>query len=165
MKRNILLVILIVLAAVLTVGFLSFFNKKESKQKEREIIQETKVYKIYLPFSETRQIEIKKESSDIKDLERLIQSFTAQLPSPLNQTQIFGVYRDRENKVYISLSSSFASPQSAKEEYFILKSFYQTITENFQWVRDVKILINDEEVETLAGHILIKDSLKDLEDK
>jgi len=49
-----------------------------------------------------------------------------------------------------------------REEYFILKSLYRTLKENFVWINDIKILIDGKEVETLSGHISLQSSFKEI---
>lgn len=148
--------------------FTTFFLIKRDKEslEKKEVKEETTKYIIYLPSSEIKEINLKRESFELRRVEEVIESFISELPNPFRETQILGVYRDKENVIYVSLSSSFASSQSAKEEYLLLKSFYLTLKENFTWIKDVKILIDDKEVETLSGHIIVYKSLSSsLEDK
>ncbi|MCS7203497.1 MAG: GerMN domain-containing protein [Thermodesulfovibrio sp.] len=166
MKRRLILFVMIL--SLFFLVFTTFFLIKRDKEslEKKEVKEETTKYIIYLPSSEIKEINLKRESFELRRVEEVIESFISELPNPFRETQILGVYRDKENVIYVSLSSSFASSQSAKEEYLLLKSFYLTLKENFTWIKDVKILIDDKEVETLSGHIIVYKSLSSsLEDK
>ncbi|MEN2985546.1 MAG: GerMN domain-containing protein [Thermodesulfovibrionaceae bacterium] len=166
MKRR--LILFVTILSLFLLVFTTFFLIKRDKEslEKKEVKEETTKYIIYLPSSEIKEINLKRESFELRRVEEVIESFISELPTPFRETQILGVYRDKENVIYVSLSSSFASSQSAKEEYLLLKSFYLTLKENFTWIKDVKILIDDKEVETLSGHIIVYKSLSSsLEDK
>ncbi len=42
----------------------------------------------------------------------------------------------------------------ARYEYYLLKSIYQTLVTNVSEVRDVKILIEGREIDSIGGHML-----------
>lgn len=153
-----------VILIIITAAGIYFYLQKNNKevyfyQPEKEHL---KNFKIYFPSSNgliTKEIYLKSESTDLKNIERLIENFLAELPLPLKETKILGVYRDKENTVYVDFSKDFASPQDARGEYFMVKAFYKTLSENFEWIKDIKILIESKEIETLAGHISSEISL------
>lgn len=156
------LLVLVISAAVIVYFSLFKNNKKTSEVVKTEQTMES--FKIYLPSSNSlvlKEIYLQKESSELKNVEKILESFLSELPSPLKETRILGVYRDRENIVYLDLSKNFSTPQSMREEYLMLKSLYKTLKENFPWIKDVRILIENKEIETLSGHVSIESSLKE----
>jgi len=156
------LLVLVISAAVIVYFSLFKNNKKTSEVVKTEQTMES--FKIYLPSSNSlvlKEIYLQKESSELKNVEKILESFLSELPSPLKETRILGVYRDRENTVYLDLSKNFSTPQSMREEYLMLKSLYKTLKENFPWIKDVRILIENKEIETLSGHVSIESSLKE----
>lgn len=160
-----LVTILIVLIAIIavTVIYFSFFKPSQPLEKfEQE--PAGKSFKIYVPsFNSlvTKEIFLQKDPSELKNVEKVLENFLTELSSPLKETRILGIYRDRENTVYIDLSKNFTAPKTLREEYFTLVALYRTLKENFSWIKDVKILIDSREVETLSGHISIESSLKE----
>ncbi|WP_353684186.1 GerMN domain-containing protein [Thermodesulfovibrio sp. 3907-1M] len=161
-KRLITISVLILVAIATTVIYFTLF-KHDGKTSEKSQTEQTMVnFKIYLPSSNStvvKEIYLQKESSELKNIERILESFLSELP--LKETKILGIYRDMENVVYIDLSKDFAIPQSMLQEYLMLKSLYKTLKENFPWIKDIKILIESKEVETVSGHISIASSLKE----
>ncbi len=147
----------IILIIVTAIGIYFYLQKnKESVYfYKTETTQHIKNFKIYLPSSAgltTKEIYLKSET-DLKNLERLIENFLRELPSPQKNTKILGVYRDKENTVYVDFSKDFASAQDARGEYFLVIAFYKTLGENFEWIKDIKILVESKEIETVAGHV------------
>lgn len=155
--------IAIIAGIIIYFSFLKYDKKAFSEKFKTEEAIET--FKIYIPSSTsllTKEIYLQKDELELKNLEKILEIFLVELLSPLKETKILGIYRDKENIIYIDLSKNFAAPQSMREEYFVIKSLYKTLKENFTWIKDVKILIESKEVETLSGHISIESSLKEV---
>lgn len=165
-KIKILLIVifgLLILASA--IGGFYYHAKQESKkaQKAPEIPMDTVT--LYIPTPEftliKKDISIKKEENELRKLELVLFHMIEELPTPLKETKINEIYRDKENLVYLDLSSHFSAPADAKEEFYLLKALYLTLKTNFNWIKDVRILINGEDVETLSGHISVE-TLKNL---
>ncbi|MGB9822621.1 GerMN domain-containing protein [Thermodesulfovibrio sp.] len=163
MNKKLITILALILVAILTTIVYFTLFKHEKKTFEKFQTEQAMVnFKIYLPSSNSiviKEIYLEKESSELKNIERILEIFLSELPS--KETKILGIYRDKENVVYIDLSKNFAIPQSMLEEYFLLKSLYKTLKENFPWIKDIKILIESREIETISGHISIASSLKE----
>lgn len=165
-KIKILLIVifgLLILASAIA-GF--YYHAREENKKAQKVPEiPIDTVTLYIPTAEftliKKDISIKKEENEIKKLELLLFHMIEELPMPLKETKINEIYRDKENTVYLDLSSHFSSPNDAKEEFYLLKALFITLKTNFDWLRDVKILINGEDVETLSGHVSVE-TLKDL---
>ncbi|MCX8033994.1 MAG: GerMN domain-containing protein [Thermodesulfovibrio sp.] len=160
-KKIIIILILILLVVTMTIVFFIFNEEKDQKVSKKEAELENFKLLIYQNNEIVKkEIYLTKESNELKKIEKVLESFINELSSPLDKTKILGIYRDKKNKIYLDLSSNFSISMDAKEEFYLLKSLYLTLKNNFIWISDVKILISSSEKETLAGHILI-DSLKE----
>jgi predicted secreted protein len=164
-KKKIISIILIV-SVSLALGLFYFYLRENNviSNKETKKEQQLENFKIFLPSTKeliTKEVYAKKEIQELKKIETIIESFLRELPPPFKETRILGIYRDKENIVYIDLSSDFCAPMDSLQEYLMLKAFYKTLKNNFPWINDIKILINNKEIETLSGHFLIENSLKE----
>ena len=99
----------------------------------------------------------------VKMVESILQEYFAGFKNELKNTVVRGVYRDRNRIFYIDLSDEFRRNFSgdARYEYYLLKSLYQTIVSNVSDARDVKILIEGREIESLGGRMVITSALQD----
>ncbi len=161
-KKFITTLAILLIAISATIAYFTLFKHKEKTSGKIQTEQTMVNFKIYLPSSNSivvKEIYLQKENSELKNIEKILEIFLSELP--LKETKILGIYRDRENVVYIDLSKNFAIPQSMREEYFMLKSLYKTLKENFPLIKDIKILIESKEIETISGHISIASSLKE----
>jgi hypothetical protein len=102
-------------------------------------------------------------SLPVKMVESLLQEFFKGLKNELKSTVVRGVYRDRNRVFYIDLSDEFRRNFSgdAWTEYYLLKSMYQTIAGNVSEVKDVRIIVEGREIESIGGHMIISGSLRD----
>jgi hypothetical protein len=102
-------------------------------------------------------------SLPVKMVESVLQEYFSGFKSELKNTIVRGVYRDRNRIFYIDLSDEFRRNFSGDDgdEYYLLKSLYQTIVTNVSEVRDVKILIEGREVESIGGHMMILTPLRE----
>lgn len=161
MKKKIVITLILIGIALSTL-IIFLITKEEKNQETSKKETELENFKVFLYQNNEiikKEIYLTKESHEIKRIERVLEIFISELKAPLDKTKIIGLYRDKENKVYIDFSSNFSTPMNAKEEFYLLKSLYLTLKSNFIWISDVKILLSSSEKETLAGHIIV-DSLK-----
>jgi len=76
--------------------------------------------------------------------------------------KLLGLYKDTNQILYVDLSDELRRnfQGDALAEYLLLKGFYESLISNLQDIRDVKILVEGKEMETLGGHFFLKYSLK-----
>jgi spore germination protein GerM len=76
--------------------------------------------------------------------------------------KLLGLYRDASQMLYVDLSDELRRnfQGDALGEYLLLKGVYESLISNLQDVRDIKILIEGKEAETLGGHIYLRYPLK-----
>jgi hypothetical protein len=103
-------------------------------------------------------------SLPVKMVESVLREYFDGFKTNLKSTVVRGVYRDRNRVFYIDLSDEFRRGFSgdAMDEYYLLKSMYQTVVTNVSEVRDVRILIEGREVESLGGHIMTQGPLQEI---
>lgn len=85
------------------------------------------------------------------------------MPEELQGTQILGVYKDNDNVVYIDLSSDLRQRFLAdtNKEYLLLRAILQSVVTNIKAIKDVRILIDGKETDSLFGHLNISKGLKE----
>lgn len=162
MKIKIIISAILILIATVTIGYF-FILKKENKQLTTQKEVELEKFQLFLYQNSEiikKEVYLSKEVNELKKIEKVLENFINDLGSPSNKIKLIGLFKDKENKIYLDFSSNFSLSMDAKEEFYLLKSLYLTMKTNFIWISDVKILISSSEKETLAGHILI-DSLKE----
>lgn len=166
MKRKIIISIILILLATVTIISL-FIIKKESKQITTQKEVELEKFQLFLYQNSEiikKEVYLSKEINELKKIEKVLENFINDLGNPSNKTKLIGLFKDKENKIYLDFSSNFSVPMDAKEEFYLLKSLYLTLKTNFIWISDVKILISSSERETLSGHILINSFKESLEE-
>ena len=91
----------------------------------------------------------------VKMAEAVVAEYLKGLKEGLRDTKLLGVYRDRGNIFYIDLSDEFRRNFSgdAGQEFYLLKSLFETVTANIAGTEDVKVLIEGKEIESIGGHI------------
>ena len=102
-------------------------------------------------------------SLPVKMVESVLQEYFSGFKTEIRNTIVRGVYRDRNRVFYVDLSDEFRRNFSGDsgDEYYLLKSLYQTVVANVSEARDVKILIEGREVESIGGHMMIMNPLRD----
>jgi len=100
------------------------------------------------------QISVPNNPLPVKMAETLVTEYLKRLGGELKTTKLLGVYKDRENILYIDLSDSFSKNFSggAKQEYYLLKSLYDTVVSNITGTTDIKLLLEGKETESIGGH-------------
>lgn len=137
---------------------------------EQDIYPDTIQVRIYYPLENKivfKDIGIIFESLTVKKAGTLIREYLKYLQGELGKTKILGIYKSQENLLYIDFSSDFKRGFSgnASDEYNLLKSLYQTIRENIPEIKDVKILIEGKEVDSIGGHFNTLYSLEQILEK
>ncbi|MCX7913301.1 MAG: GerMN domain-containing protein [Thermodesulfovibrionales bacterium] len=123
------------------------------------------VVKIFYPSSSgVHSVEkrIYTTSLSINITEEVLKEFLKELKGQLSQVRLLGVYRDMDDIVYVDLSDEIRRQFSgdAEFEYNLLKSLLDTVLTNVPNVKDVKILIEGKEIESIGGHFLCLKPLK-----
>lgn len=92
----------------------------------------------------------------------VIEEYLKGLREGLRDTKLLGVYRDRNNVLYIDLSDEFRRNFSgdARQEYYLLKSVFDTVVTTVAGTEDVRLLIEGKEIESIGGHFSIFYGLK-----
>ena len=165
-KKIIFILIFFIILTSTIIGYFFFFKQEPKKLTTNQEEQSIEIFKLILPLNNsliTKEIYLKKEDGELKKLEKVLENFFNELPQPMKETKIHSLFRDKENKIYLNLSSNFATPMDAKNEFYLIKSLYSTIKTNFNWITDVTILISNEEKETLSGHIPIESLRESME--
>lgn len=92
----------------------------------------------------------------------VIEEYLKGLKEGLKDAKLLGVYRDRNNVLYIDLSDEFRRNFSgdARQEYHLLKSLFDTVVTNVAGTEDVRLLIEGREIESIGGHFSILYGLK-----
>jgi hypothetical protein len=92
----------------------------------------------------------------------VIEEYLKGLREGLKDAKLLGVYRDRNNVLYIDLSDEFRRNfyGDARQEYYLLKSLFDTVVANIVGTEDVRLLIEGKETESIGGHFSILYGLK-----
>jgi|WetSurMetagenome_2_1015567.scaffolds.fasta_scaffold00115_38 hypothetical protein len=102
-------------------------------------------------------------SLPVKMVESVLREYFDGFKTDLKNTVVRGVYRDKNRVYYIDLSDEFRRGVAgdAMDEYYLLKSLHQTVVTNVSEVRDIRLLIEGREVESLGGHIMTQGPLQE----
>lgn len=86
--------------------------------------------------------------------EAVLTEYLKGLKEGLKDTKLLGVYRDRNSVLYIDLSEEFRRNFSgdARQEYYLLKSLFDTVVANVAGTEDIRLLIEGKEIESIGGH-------------
>jgi hypothetical protein len=113
--------------------------------------------KIFVPSDDgikVQELKIKTSAIPVRMAEAVATEYVKELQGGMKNTRLLGVYRDKKGIVYVDMSGEFQREFSGdvRQEYELLKSLYETIMENVPGTDDVKLLIDDKEVESVGGH-------------
>ena len=132
---------------------------EESKQAQPQfwVTEEEMPVKVSYPSGEgTLQEERKVKASplQVKLAENILAEYLKGLREGLSSTKILGVYKDKDNILYIDLSDEFRRGFSgdARAEFYLLRSLFETIVNNIAGIEDVRIAVEGKEIETIGGH-------------
>lgn len=127
--------------------------------------EDTIAVKIFYPSedgvtSEDRTVSNKPLPVAMADV--VVAEYLKGLKEGLKDAKLLGVYRDRNNVLYIDLSEEFRRNFSgdARQEYHLLKSLFDTVVTNVAGTEDVRLLIEGREIEGIGGHFSILYGLK-----
>ena len=128
---------------------------------------ETAQVKIFSPSEDGLSMQekmIQGSPLPVQMAEDVIAEYLKGLKGGLRDTKLLGVYRDRNNVLYVDLSDEFRKNFSgdAGQEYLLLKSLYETVSSNISGIEDVRLLIEGKELESLGGHVGILCPLKEI---
>lgn len=157
-------IIFLLISAGTVIVFLNLNKKTKEANLKSDYQESLQSFKIFLPEVKSikeKEIYLKKDGYDLQILEKILENYIKELSPPIGETKILGIYRDRENLLYLDFSKNFILQTDANDEYIFLTSFYKTIKNNFPWIKDIKILIEGKQIETVGGHISIAISLKE----
>lgn len=183
-KRNLLIALLLLLIAALSGWLFTRYYHAPSGKNDSPLIemkdnipydyqdQTTKIsgedliiVKIFYPstdgvISEEKTVQNKLLPVAVADV--IIEEYLKRLKESVKDVKLLGVYRDRNNVFYIDFSDEIKRNFSgdARQEYYLLKSLFDTVATNITQTEDVRVLIEGKEVESIGGHFLIFYGLK-----
>lgn len=78
------------------------------------------------------------------------------------KARVVGTYSDTDGILFVELSAEFRRnfQGDALTEYLLLKALYETLVSTLDDIKDIKVLIEGREVETLGGHFYLSYPLK-----
>ncbi len=123
--------------------------------------------KIFYPSEAGLSVEeknVRNSRLPVKMAELILAEYLKGLKEGLGDTKLLGVYRDSSNIFYIDLSDEFRRnfAGDAGQEYYLLKSLFETVMVNLPGTEDVKLLIEGKEVDSIGGHFSCFSPLKEI---
>lgn len=186
-KRNLLIALVLLIIAVLSGWLFARYYQPATSKTESPLIElkdgvpqnqdafgisgEGKIsVKIFYPTDEGITAEervIPGSPLPVTMAEAVISEYLKGLNEGLKDTKLLGVYRDRNNVLYIDLSDEFRRNFSGdvRQEYYLLKSLFDTVVANVAGIEDVRLLIDGKEIESIGGHFYSLYGLKNIADK
>lgn len=181
-KRNLLIALLLLLIAALSGWLFTRYYHASAEKSDNPLIElkedipqnqavfgingeDTITVKIFYPSEdgvtpEDRTIPSKPLPVAMADV--VIEEYLKGIKEGLKDAKLLGVYRDRNNVLYIDFSDEFRrnSYWDARQEYYLLKSLFDTVITNVAGTEDVRLLIEGKEIESIGGHFSILYGLK-----
>ncbi|MBI5188201.1 MAG: GerMN domain-containing protein [Nitrospirae bacterium] len=179
-KRLSGIILLILLFLSGAAGGYFYFSKVFSKDRPptEEIVETlTKAenlfsLRIYYPAGDRLQMEerrILRRTAQMAIAEATVEEFlkgpagvmVSNIPS---DARLLCLYKDADRILYVDLSDEFRRnfKGDAVTEFLLLKGLYESLVSNIQDIKDVKVLIEGKEIETLGGHLYLSYPLKDM---
>ncbi|GER92500.1 hypothetical protein A45J_0216 [hot springs metagenome] len=183
-KRNLLIALLLIFVAALSGWLFTRYYHSSLVKNDSPLIelrdgipydyqdQTTKTsgedmiaVKIFYPSTDGETSEEKTVPNKLLPVaiaDMIVEEYLKGLKDSVKDVKLLGVYKDRNNVFYIDLSDEIRRNFSgdAKQEYFLLKSLFDTVVTNIAQTEDVRLLIEGKEVESIGGHFLILYGLK-----
>ncbi len=173
-KKVFLTVILVLLfAGGLAAGylFLSLGARQQKKQEKpsaakiEQEIQGSSSLKIYYPVNGYLQMEervvtpmiLTKEDAARATVQEFLKGPAGMLdPAIPADTRLLGTYFGSDGVLFIDLSDAFRRnfQGDALTEYLLLRGLYESLLSNVSGIKDVRLLIDGNEMETIGGHML-----------
>ncbi len=146
--------------------FIELKDGSTSSSDEQVSNQEITTIKVFLPIKDEimdEDIFIQKKDMPLEIIEAALNEYIKRLQDGFKNTEILGIYRDRNNTIYLDFSEGIRNNfyGDTNKEYLFLKSLYKTVISNMADVEDVRILLNGKEIDTIGGHIFILYGLKE----
>lgn len=166
-KIIMLVLLLSILAGVLYLNFLKNY-KQELKEEVSTILDTGEKIQTELYFSSIDGMFLVPENREVKKSDQINNQIKIVLLELINGpkdanlaptipygTNINEVYIDQQNTAYIDFTNEIKENHSGGStgELLTVYSIVNTITSNFHNVKKVQILINQDTVDSLAGHI------------
>ncbi len=179
-KKNFLLILIAFsIIAFLSGGIYFLFNKKADNRTNLKINMPASIIskkEAFIYFTENSNNYLKAEKQKVvfdtnarKYAQNLIRNLldgpqSNNLISPVpEETKLIALYIQDDNTAVLDFSNEISKnhPRGSQAEILTIYSIVNTLTLNINEIEKVKILINGNEAETLAGHISLKFPLKE----
>ncbi len=173
-KRNLLIILALLFAAALSGWLFTRYHQSTTERPETPLIElkdgmpknqgafgvsgeDTISLKIFYPSEDGIVAEDKivpNKPLPVAMAEAALTEYLKGLKAGHKDTKLLGVYRDRNNVFYIDLSDEFRRNFSGdvRQEYYLLKSLFDTVVSNVAGAEDVRLLIDGKEIESIGGH-------------
>lgn len=178
-KRALVSLALVLIFACGVAGGYVYFAKvisqpKDSPAERGEVAkdQDFLTLRIYYPIGDQFQIEERrppKREGTTAIPEAIIEEYlkgsaVATIPFMPRGVRLLGVYQGTDGVLYVNLSEDFRRSfrGDALAEFLLLKGLYMSLIANMPEIRDVKIVLEGREIETLGGHFFLAYPLKEL---
>jgi spore germination protein GerM len=173
------ILIIILLAAGAAAGFLLFrrltFTEKNLLQASAPKnlpgeVEEFTTLRLYYPVGNHLELVEKKVPKRTKQMAIADAVVEEYFKGPGNgvisqvspNVKLIGLYKDPSQMLYLDLSDELRRnfQGDALTEFLLLKGLYDSLISNLQDVRDIMVLVEGKEAETLGGHLYLKFPLK-----
>jgi uncharacterized protein YneF (UPF0154 family) len=179
-KRYIWIVVTVLLFFIGVVfGYLYFvglFKKEVTKNKENSNIytevEEIMTLRMYYPVGkklilEQRNVPRRRLQTSIAEAtieEYFKESIKDNGTIIPKEVEILGIYNGIDGILYVDLSDELRRnfQGDALDEFLLLKGLYESIISNVEDIKDIKILIEGKEIETIGGHFYCLYPLKEV---
>ncbi len=171
-------VILLFIAAAAG-GYYFFHNFKITKQLQAPVTDpqqplsgqgDSIVIRLYRPVYdhlEMTEKNIFRKTGNSAVAEAIIEEYfklpvNGNVPVIPRNVRLLGIYRDPNQILYLDLSDELRRnfQGDAMSEYLLIRGLYESLVSNVADIRDVKILIEGKEPDSLGGHMHLKFPLK-----
>ncbi len=166
-------VLLFLLAGGLTAGYIflsrgGYFSKGGQRPAPARVgqdIQGSSYLKIYYPVNGYLQMEeriitpmvITRGDAARATVSEYLKGPAGMLdPAIPANTRLLGAYFGSDGILYVDLSDSFRRnfQGDALTEYLLLRGLYESLLSNVTGIKDVRLLVEGKEIETIGGHML-----------
>ena len=155
--------------------FMKVFSKGKTEGKIGETLTATEdlfSLRIYYPVGNRLQLEerrLPRRTAQIAIAEAIVEEFlkgpanTVRSNIPKNAT-LRGIYKDADGILYVDLSDEFSRnfQGAVVTELLLLRGLYESLISNVHDIKDIKVLIEGKELETLGGHFYLLYPLKEM---
>ncbi|MDA8090576.1 MAG: GerMN domain-containing protein [Nitrospiraceae bacterium] len=167
----VLISVLLILFAGGLAGYVYFVKGKQlapaspSSNAGQETMQGNSYLKIYYPVNGYLQMEERIVTPMVMTREEAARAtVTEYLKGPAGMldpaippdTRLLGAYFGIDGVLYVNLSDAFRRnfQGDALTEYLLLRGLYESLLSNVKDIKDVRVLVEGKEIETIGGHIL-----------